>query len=56
MLYRYSHHKKDSYQKLSFLFYMTISLWLQRRITGLEQHCNAAGGATCRNVYQEDCH
>ena len=25
-------------------------------ITGLEQHCNAAGGATCRNVYQEDCH
>ena len=50
------HHKKDSYQKLSFLFYMTISLWLQRRITGLEQHCNAAGGATCRNVYQEDCH
>ena len=47
---------KDSYQKLSFLFYMTISLWLQRRITGLEQHCNAAGGATCRNVYQEDCH
>ena len=48
--------QKDSYQKLSFLFYMTISLWLQRRITGLEQHCNAAGGATCRNVYQEDCH
>ena len=25
-------------------------------ITGLEQHCNAAGGATCRNVYQEDSH
>mgnify|MGYP003230885446 FL=1 len=33
-----------------------IRFWLQRRITGLEQHCNAAGGATCRNVYQEDCH
>ena len=27
-----------------------------QQITGLEQHCNAAGGATCRNVYQEDCH
>ncbi|MFR2002191.1 MAG: recombinase family protein [Faecalibacterium sp.] len=48
--------KKTAIKSCLFLFYMTISLWLQRRITGLEQHCNAAGGATCRNVYQEDCH